>query len=102
MRTAIYLLGVVSSVGIVLGFTLRFGVQFALLREIDILLREDADELAEVISARKFVVDDLLAKQWNRRAAVHQLHHWFIRVTDDTGQSIWESVSVPMSKFRLM
>ncbi len=101
MRTAIYLLAVVFSVGMVIGFTLRFGVQFALLREIDILLREDADELAEVLTARKFSVDENLAKQWNRRAAVHQLHHWFIRIADSDRRTVWESVSVPLDELPL-
>ena len=101
MRTAIYLLAVVFSVGIVIGFTLRFGVQFALLREIDILLREDADELTEVLLARKFSIDETLAKQWNRRAAVHELHHWFIRIADAERQTVWESVSVPLVELPL-
>lgn len=98
VRTAIYLFIVVMSVGVVIGVTLRFGTRVALEREVDLLLAEDSEELSQVLQSRNFDVDATLASQWNRRAAVHELHHWFIRVVAKDSSPLWETIGVPSDR----
>ena len=94
-RTSIFLFCVVIIVGLVIGGTLRFGVRFALQHEIDLLLQEDAAELAQVLYSTSAQVSPELGLEWNRRASEHELHHWWLRVLDDQGTPIWESLSAP-------
>lgn len=94
-QTAIYLLIVVVAVGTITGLTLRFGVRTALQNEIDSMLLEDAEELALVLQGSDRKVTPTLAREWNRRAAVHELHRWFLRVLRQDGTLEWESLTVP-------
>ncbi len=95
LRTAIFLFFVVISVGLAIGATLRFGTRVALENEIDLLLEEDAEEISQVLQATSIQVSDMLEIEWNRRASIHELHHWFIRIIQEDDVVLWESIGIP-------
>ncbi|MFN9550806.1 MAG: hypothetical protein ACK56Q_11065, partial [Pirellulaceae bacterium] len=94
-RTAIALLLTVITVGFTVGALLRLGVRFALQRNVDIVLQEDSEELLELLRGSNLKISHELDVELNRRAYTHQLHRWFLRVIDGSGQRIWETNSAP-------
>lgn len=94
-RTAIALLLTVLTVGFTVGALLRLGVRFALQRNVDIVLQEDSEELLELLRGSNLKISHELDVELNRRAYTHQLHRWFLRVIDGSGQRIWETNSAP-------
>ncbi len=94
-RTAIALLLTVLTVGMTVGALLRLGVRFALQRNVDMVLQEDSEDLLELIWGADLKISHELDVELNRRAYTHQLHRWFLRILDGSGQRIWETNSAP-------
>jgi len=94
-RTAIALLLTVLTVGLTVGALLRLGVRFALQRNVDVVLQEDSEELLDLLRDADLKISHELDVELNRRAYTHQLHRWFLRVIDGSGQKIWETNSAP-------
>jgi signal transduction histidine kinase len=94
-RTAIALLLTVLTVGLTVGAFLRLGVRFVLQRNVDIVMQEDSEDLLELLLDADLKISPELDVELNRRAYTHQLHRWFLRVIDASGQLIWETNSAP-------
>jgi signal transduction histidine kinase len=94
-RTAIALLLTVLTVGLTVGALLRLGVRFALQRNVDVVLQEDSEDLLDLLRDADLKISHELDVELNRRAYTHQLHRWFLRVIDGSGQRIWETNSAP-------
>jgi heavy metal sensor kinase len=76
-------------------FGLRIGVRFALLREIDALLKEDLQEVALAIPDVYSPTSEVLHEELNRKALGHNAHRWYVRFIADDGEEIWASRNTP-------
>lgn len=80
---------------LVMLFGLRFGVRYALLREIDEILREDLQEIALAIREGHRPDSDVLHDELDRKARGHTAHHWFVTILDSDRREIWASHNAP-------
>jgi signal transduction histidine kinase len=62
---------------------------------VDLVLQEDSEDLLELLQRADLKITPELDVEINRRAYTHQLHRWFLRVIDGSGQRIWETNSAP-------
>ena len=74
---------------------LRAGVRYALLREVDSLLKEDLQEIALSIPDVYSPDSETLHQELNRKAEGHKAHRWYARFIAEDDQEIWASFSVP-------
>lgn len=74
---------------------LRAGVRYALLREVDSLLKEDLQEIALTIPDVHTPDSETLHQELNRKAEGHIAHRWYVRFIAEGGQELWASFSVP-------
>lgn len=74
---------------------LRAGVRYALLREIDSLLKEDLQEVALAIPEVYPPDSNVLHEELNRKALGHNAHRWYVRFIADDGHEIWASRNTP-------
>lgn len=86
---------VVGLTTVVALFGLRAGVRYALLREIDSLLKEDVQEIALAIPEVYSPESEVLHAELNRKALGHNAHRWYVRFIADDGQEIWASRNTP-------
>ncbi len=77
---------------------LRTGVRYALLREIDSLLKEDLQEVALAIPEVYEPGSDVLHEELDRKAQGHNAHRWYVRFIGDDGQEIWASRNTPIPR----
>ena len=74
---------------------LREGVRRALVHELDVILREDLNEVRLALAAASSPSDPELLEELNRKAAGHRAHRWYVRFLDDRGRSVWVSLNGP-------
>lgn len=74
---------------------LRQGVQWALLREMDLILMEDAREIELMVSAIPAEGMDAIVEMLDRKAVGHEQHDWFVQFVDRQGTLIWASQRAP-------
>lgn len=74
---------------------LREGIRFTLLDEVDTILREDLREVVLAIPARNYPASESLYEDLNRKAQAHELHGWYVRFLDKSGDEIWASHGAP-------
>jgi signal transduction histidine kinase len=94
-RTALIITLFIWVTGLLVGWVCRSSFQALLLRQSDIDMAEDFNDFRQLIRQEKLPFSSAKKEAWNRRLAVHPLHHLFIRVVDTEGQPIWESITAP-------
>ena len=74
---------------------LRQGVRWAILHEMDVILTEDAAEIAlglQQLPASEF---DQLTQELTRKAVGHRHHGWFVQLLAEDGSIVWQSDDAP-------
>lgn len=74
---------------------LRQGVRWAILHEMDVILTEDAAEIAlglEQLPSSEF---DQLTQELTRKAVGHRHHGWFVQLLAEDGSIVWQSDDAP-------
>jgi heavy metal sensor kinase len=75
-------------------FALREGLRYTLIREADLLLLEDIDELG--LAVKEFYPDlEQIHSEMNRKARGHEHRQLFVQVLDPQGSDVWSSVNTP-------
>lgn len=97
IRTAAILTLFILATALAVGLSFR-SVAFLLLeKQTNLELQEDAQEFVEQLESPTWPIGPEREQTWNRHAATHELHHWFIRIFDEDQSLIWETISVPES-----
>jgi signal transduction histidine kinase len=94
-RLAAWNAGVVVVTALLTLIGLRQGVQWALLREVDQVLTDDAQEIAMALrTARK---DDFLRLQdeWLRKAVGHKQRGWYLKLCRGDESIVWATPGAP-------
>jgi signal transduction histidine kinase len=81
--------------GLLILLSLRTGVRYTLLYDLDQVLREDLKELRLHFAAGRKYDWATLAEELNRKAQGHDFHQWFVQFYDAQGQPIWSSTHAP-------
>jgi signal transduction histidine kinase len=97
IRTAVILTFFILFTALAVGYSFRTVAALLLDKQMDLELREESQDFVEQLESLAGPIDSERAQTWNRHAATHELHHWFIRVFDDNKRLLWESISVPES-----
>lgn len=95
-RLMLWNAGVVLVTALLVLFGLREGVRRALIHELDVILREDLDEVRLALSASPSATDPGLLDELNRKAAGHKAHRWHVRFLDSRGKTVWVSQNGPV------
>ncbi len=95
IRTAVILTLFILLTALAVGLAFRNVASILLNNRTDLDLRDDAQEFAEQLELLSGTIGPERAQAWNRHAATHELHHWFLRVFDQDKNLVWESISVP-------
>jgi signal transduction histidine kinase len=90
-RLMLWNAGVVLVTALLVLFGLREGVRRALIHELDVILREDLEEVRLALSAAPSATDARLLDELNRKASGHKAHHWYVRFLDRSGNTVWVS-----------
>ena len=97
-RLMLWNTAVVALITLATLFGLRLGVRFALLREIDALLKEDLQEIALAIPEVHRPESEELHQELDRKAKSHNAHRWYVRFIDVNDEEIWASQNTPMPR----
>lgn len=86
---------VVMLTALVVLIALREGVRWAILHEMDAILREDSEEI--VLALRDLSPDQfhLLTDELERKAIGHRHHGWFAQLVGADGAVIWSNADAP-------
>ena len=95
IRTAVILTLFILLTALAVGFAFRNVVSILLDNQTNLDLRDDAQEFVEQLEALPGPISPERAQAWNRHAATHELHHWFLRIFDKNENVVWETISVP-------
>ena len=95
VRTAVILTLFILLTALAVGFAFRNVVSILLDNQTNLDLRDDAQEFVEQLESIPVPITPERAQAWNRHAATHELHHWFLRVFDQDEKLVWETISVP-------
>lgn len=95
-RLMLWNAGVVLVTALLVLFGLREGVRRALIHELDVILREDLDEVQLALSAAPSADDPRLLAELNRKASGHKAHRWYVRFLDGRGNTVWLSRNGPV------
>lgn len=68
---------------------LRQGVSWALLRELDQVLLDDAQDIGTLIERTPSNEERQLRDDLDRMATSHQHHGWYVKLFDGAGQQVW-------------
>lgn len=101
-RTASILTAFIIVTALTVGFSCRIVARLMLNNRTDLELREDLQEYTELLLAQTGPITPEQEADWNRRAATHQLHHWFVRVLDKDHRLVWEALSVPQPSLAVL
>ncbi len=99
VRTAVILTLFILTTALAVGFAFRNVASILLVNRTNLDLRDDAQEFVEQLESFVGTIGPERAQVWNRHAATHELHHWFLRVFDEKKNLSWESISVPDSMY---
>lgn len=72
---------------------LRQGVSWALLRELDQVLLDDAQDIGLLIEATPADQAAALQGNLNRMAASHEHHGWYVKLFDAAGDEVWATTN---------
>ena len=97
IRTAVILTLFILTTALAVGLAFRNVASILLVNRTKLDLHDDAQEFVEQLESFVGTIGPERAQVWNRHAATHELHHWFLRVFDDQNNLVWESISVPDS-----
>ena len=89
---------VVIVTGLVTLVGLREGVRFALVRELDELLIEDAKEIQLSLTELRSAESPALQEQLNRKSEGHSQHQWFAQLSNARGEIIYRSANAPSAE----
>ena len=81
--------------GMAILITVRQGVEYRLLSDLDHVLEEDLDEIALTLREERRLDFDLLHRELDRKARGHAYHQWFVLFLDRTGEPVWTSSGAP-------
>ena len=95
VRTAVILTLFILLTALAVSFAFRNVVSILLDNQTNLDLRDDAQEFVEQLESIPGPISPERAQAWNRHAATHELHHWFLRVFDKDENLVWETISVP-------
>src|SRR5262245_13529330 len=70
---------------------LRQGVQWALLREVDQVLVDDANEISLALKSTTDDTFELLQSELLRKAIGHKQRGWFVKLCDADEKIVWAS-----------
>lgn len=90
-------LSVLATAALIL-ITLRQGVRWAILHELDQILVEDAEEVALALQE---LTDEHFAQMtgdFDRKARGHRHHEWFVQLLDHNQRVVWASARTPTSE----
>ncbi len=90
-------LSVLATAALIL-ITLRQGVRWAILHELDQILVEDAEEVALALQE---LTDEHFAQMtgdFDRKARGHRHHEWFVQLLDHDQRVVWASARTPTSE----
>ena len=74
---------------------LRQGVRWAILHEMDVILTEDAAEIALGLQQLPPSEFDQLKHELTRKAVGHRHHGWFVQLLAEDGSIVWQSDDAP-------
>lgn len=94
-RLLLWNAGAVALTGIVILLTLRAGVRFTLIADLDQVLREDLAEIKLHFSDEGGYDWETIKEELNHRAEGHDFHRWFVRFFDENGHPTWSSKNTP-------
>ncbi len=97
VRTAVILTLFILITALAVGFAFRNVASLLLVKRTKLDLQDDAQEFVEQLESIAGPIGPERAQAWNRHAATHELHHWFLRVFDEKKNLTWETISVPDS-----
>ncbi len=97
VRTAVILTLFILITALAVGFAFRNVAALLLVKRTNLDLQDDAQEFVEQLELISGPIGPERAQAWNRHAATHELHHWFLRVFDEKKHLTWETISVPDS-----
>jgi signal transduction histidine kinase len=94
-RLSVWNAGVVVVTALLTLVLLRQGVQWALLREVDQVLVDDANEIALALQSTTNENFALLQDELGRKAAGHKQRGWFVKLCDANEQIVWATLDAP-------
>lgn len=94
-RLAVWNAGVVIVTAILTLVGLRQGVQWALLREVDQVLMDDAHEIALALEAAKPEHLKSLKEEFFRKAVGHKQRGWYVKLCDSHDRLVWATPGAP-------
>jgi heavy metal sensor kinase len=88
-RLAVWNAAAVILTALVILVGLRQGVSWALVRELDQVLLDDARDIGTLIAGTPANEEPQLKADLNRMAASHEHHGWYVKLFDADGEQIW-------------
>ncbi len=81
--------------GLAILFTVRQGVKYLLLNDLERVLAEDLDEIALNLTEEKGPDLERLQRELDHKADTHDYHEWFVLFLDRQGSPVWSSTGAP-------
>lgn len=85
----------VALTGVISLLAVREGVRFALLADLDLVLREDVSEIKLYFDPSDPYDELQLQEELDRKAQGHEFHQWFVQFYDKEGRPSWSSIHTP-------
>jgi signal transduction histidine kinase len=73
----------------------REGVRYAFEADLDLVLREDVNEIKLYFAPNDAYDERQLREELDRKAQGHELHQWFVQFYDAAGRRTWSSLHTP-------
>ena len=81
--------------GLAILITVRQGVEYRLLLDLDRVLAEDLEEIALNLREERDIDFEHLHRELDRKARGHAYHQWFVVFLDRGGKPVWSSSGAP-------
>lgn len=94
-RLMLWNAGAVVLTGLAVLISLRAGVRYALIDEMDQVLDEDLQEIVLSLRQHSDSQWSALLEQLDRKAQGHKYHGWFVQFFDRQGRQVWASINSP-------
>ncbi|WP_254508591.1 sensor histidine kinase [Anatilimnocola floriformis] len=82
--------------GLAILITVRQGVGYRLLYDLDHVLAEDLDEISLNLREERGLDFERLHRELDRKARGHAYHQWFVLFIDRKGDAVWSSTGAPV------
>jgi two-component system, OmpR family, heavy metal sensor histidine kinase CusS len=94
-RLMLWNAGAVAVTGLLILLSLRQGVRFTLISDLDEVLREDLQEI-KLHFANNHAYDwSVITEELDRKAEGHDFHRWFVQFYDEQDRPTWSSRNTP-------